>query len=57
MQINQPVAFNKEADELLYRLSNQGIKNLQLNVNEHKRTPLVSILSLLGNRKKQHNRG
>jgi hypothetical protein len=33
MQIIQPVAFNKGADELLYRLSTQGIKTLQFNMN------------------------
>jgi hypothetical protein len=56
MQIIQFVAFNKDVDELLYRLSTQGIESPQLNVNEHERTPPVSILSLLGSRKKQHNR-
>jgi predicted RND superfamily exporter protein len=42
MQIIQPVAFNKEADELQYILSTQSIKTLQLNVNEHKKNTSIN---------------
>jgi hypothetical protein len=57
MQIVQPVAFNTEEDELLYRLSTEGFRKLQMKVKEQKNTTGINIIFAGNREEKQHNRG